>query len=109
MIKMYIGLHVKHPSLLSDFNETGIYRQIFEKHSSTRITFQKIHPVEVELLHTDGRTDGRANMTKLIFALRNFAKVPKNKPHLKTRPSKQEFMKQTFSSVQAVFFLQYTL
>jgi hypothetical protein len=27
-----------------------------------------------ELFHAEGRTDGRTNMTRLIFALRNFAK-----------------------------------
>jgi hypothetical protein len=36
--------------------------------------FVKIHPVGVELLHAGGRTD----MTKLIVAIRNFAKAPKN-------------------------------
>jgi hypothetical protein len=53
--------------------------------------FMKIHPVEVELLHTEGRTDGRTNMTKLIVVFCNFANAPKNAlfiPHLKTRPSK---------------------
>jgi hypothetical protein len=68
----------------------------------------KIHPVEVELLQTDGRTA----MTKLIVVFRNFANAPKNAlfiAHLKTRPSKQGFMKQTCPSLQAVFFFQYTL
>ena len=32
------------------------------------------HPMGAELFHADGRTD----MTKLIVAFRNFAKVPKN-------------------------------
>ena len=34
----------------------------------------KIRPVGAELFHVDGRTD----MTKLIFALRSFAKESKN-------------------------------
>jgi len=34
----------------------------------------KIHPVRAELFHTDKQ----ANTTKLIFAFRNFANVPKN-------------------------------
>jgi hypothetical protein len=74
--------------------------------------FMKIHPVEVELLHMDGRTDGRTNITKLIVVFRNFANAPIKAlflAHLKTRPSKQGFMKQICSSVQAVFFLQYIL
>jgi len=47
---MCIGLHVKYPLFLSDFNETCF-------------------------MWTDGRTD----MTKLIVAFRNFAKAPKNR------------------------------
>jgi hypothetical protein len=30
--KMYIGLHVHYPLLLSDFNETWISWQVFEKY-----------------------------------------------------------------------------
>jgi hypothetical protein len=37
----------------------------------------KILPVGAELLHTDGRKDGRTDITKLIVAFRNFAKTPK--------------------------------
>jgi hypothetical protein len=43
--------------------------------------FIKIHPVESELLHadgqTDGRTGGRTDMTKLTVAFRNFENAPK--------------------------------
>ena len=34
----------------------------------------KIRPVGAEFFHADGQTD----MTKLIIAVRNFAKAPKN-------------------------------
>ena len=52
-------------------------RQIFEK--NTKISdFMKIRPVGAELFHTDGQTDGRTDMTKLIVAFRNFANAPKN-------------------------------
>jgi len=37
----------------------------------------KIPPVGVELLHADGRTDGRTDVMKLIVTFRNFAKVHK--------------------------------
>ena len=38
MIKMYIGLHVKYPLFLSDFNETCIFStQIFEKSSNIKL------------------------------------------------------------------------
>jgi len=37
----------------------------------------KIRPVRAELFHANGRTDGQAEMTKLIAAFRNFANSPK--------------------------------
>jgi hypothetical protein len=104
---MYIGLHVKYPLLLSDFNETCIYREIFEKSSS--IKFHENPSSEVELLHTVRRKDKHDEANSRF---RNFANAPKTAlflAHLKTRPSQQGFMKQTCPSVQAVFFLQYTL
>jgi len=61
---MYIGLHVQSPFLLSDFNTVLIFS----------IDFTKIRPAGAELLHVDGRTD----MAKLIFALRNFPNAHKN-------------------------------
>jgi hypothetical protein len=33
----------------------------------------KASPGEAELFHADGRTDGRADTTKLIVTIRNFA------------------------------------
>jgi len=45
--------------------------------------FMKIHPVGAELFRaigrSDGRTDRRENMTKLIVAFRNFANAPPQK------------------------------
>jgi hypothetical protein len=65
---MYIGLHVKYPLLLSDFNENWIISTDFSK--NTQISnFTKIRPAGAELFDADGRTD----MTKLVVALRNFA------------------------------------
>jgi hypothetical protein len=40
----------------------------------------KIHPVGDELFHADRWTDGQTNMTKLIFAFRNFTNGHKNRP-----------------------------
>ena len=37
----------------------------------------KIRPVEAELFHADGRTDGRTGRTKLIAAFGNFVKALK--------------------------------
>jgi len=72
---MYIGLHVKYRLFLSDFNETRIFSTNFRKKIQIS-NFMKIRLVAAELFHADGRTD----MTKLIVAYRNFAKVPKNVP-----------------------------
>jgi hypothetical protein len=38
----------------------------------------KIRLLGAELFHSDGRTDGQADMTKLIVAFRNFANAPTN-------------------------------
>ena len=37
----------------------------------------KIRPAVAELVHGDGRTDGRTDMTKLLVDFRNFANAPK--------------------------------
>jgi len=70
---MYIGLHVKYPQFLSDFNETSILstdcQQIFQYQISCK-------SVQWEPSFSM-RTDGRKDMTKLIFALRSFANEPK--------------------------------
>ena len=54
---MYIGLHVKCPFLLSDFNETLKFINRFLKNNQATY-FTKIHPVGAELFYADGRTDG---------------------------------------------------
>jgi hypothetical protein len=38
----------------------------------------KIRPVEADLVPAQGRAGRQTDMAKLIFALRNFAKAPKN-------------------------------
>jgi hypothetical protein len=38
----------------------------------------KIRPVEFDLFHAGGRTDGQTELTKLIFALLDFAGTPNN-------------------------------
>jgi hypothetical protein len=77
---MYIGLHVKYPLFLSDFNETWIFFDTFFKNTKTTY-LRKIRSVGAELFHadrgTDGRMDGRTDMTKLIVAFRNFTNAPK--------------------------------
>jgi hypothetical protein len=49
---MYIGLHVKYPSFLSDFNETDFQNIL---HTSN---FMKLQPVGATLFQADGWMDG---------------------------------------------------
>ena len=70
---MYIGLYVKYPLFLSDFNETWNFFDRFSKNHQ-KSNFIKIRPVGVELFYADGRTD----MKKLIVAFRNLGNAPKN-------------------------------
>jgi len=67
------------------FNISG---QFFETNSQ-KPNFMKIYPVEVKLFHADRRTGGRTNsrrdITKLIVALRNFAKAPNQEYNTETR------------------------
>jgi hypothetical protein len=65
---MYIGIHAKYPSFLSNSNETYFFLNKFSKDIEIS-NFMKIRPVGAELFHTDRQTD----MTKLIVAFRNFA------------------------------------
>jgi hypothetical protein len=64
---MYIGPHVELLLFLSDLNETLIFLT----------DLMKNRPVVAELFHTDGRTDGQTDMTKLIFAFRKRAEASK--------------------------------
>jgi aromatic ring-opening dioxygenase LigB subunit len=67
---MYIGLHVKYPLLLSDFNETSSYLDTFPKNSQI-LNFMKIRPVGAKLSYGDERTD------KSLFA--TLRKAPKRR------------------------------
>ena len=55
---MYIGLHVKCPLFLSDFNQNGIFSKCFRKKKSN-IKAVKIRTVEAECLHADKQEDGQ--------------------------------------------------
>ena len=57
MMKLCIGLHVKYTLSLSDFSETLICRQIFEKTGISNFT--KICSAGAELFHAEGRTDDK--------------------------------------------------
>jgi hypothetical protein len=69
---MYLGFHKEFPLFLSHFKETWIfYIYFFEKY--LYIHLYETRPVGLELFHVSGQTD----MTKLLFAVRNFAKAAK--------------------------------
>jgi hypothetical protein len=71
VIKNYIGIHVKHPLFLYDFNYTNFLERFPKNYKVPNL--MKIRPVGAELFHAYEQTD----MTKLIIAFRNFAKAPK--------------------------------
>ena len=64
---MYIGLHVKYPLFLSDFNETKIFSADFSKNPQVTNSMKTL-TVGAELFHADARTDKETNMTKRIVA-----------------------------------------
>jgi len=72
---MYIGLHVKYPVFLSDFNESEFYRQILETYPNAK--FHE-NPFSGNQVVPCGQTDGRTEMSKLIVAFRSVANAPIN-------------------------------
>jgi hypothetical protein len=56
-------------------------RQILEKYSSVK--FNENPPGGYRVVSC-GRTEGQADMTKLIVAFRNFVNAPKNVPPIRT-------------------------
>jgi len=73
MIKnIYIGLHVKYPLYLSDFNDTEFSWQFLIHNQISN--FMEICPVRAEFFSANGQTD----IMKLIVTFFSFANVPKN-------------------------------
>jgi hypothetical protein len=72
--KLYIGLTVKHQLFFSDCNETWTFWTDFR--NMLKSNFMKI--LSVGSGRTDGQTDGRSNMTKVIVASRSFARASEN-------------------------------
>jgi hypothetical protein len=77
--QMSIGLHVKYPLFLPDFNQT----LIFSKNPHIQ-NLTKIHPVAAELFHADGCTNRHTTM--LTVARSNFGTAPKRVPSRKVFP-----------------------
>ena len=66
---MYIGLRVKYPLFLSEFNETWTSSTDFLTTLKYKISWSRV---------VSTRTDGRTDMTKLVIVFRNFVHAPKN-------------------------------
>ena len=65
--KMYIGVHVKWPLFLYDFNGTWIFLQdIFRKKKKTPqiSNFMKIRPVGDENFHVDGHDEANSRLSQ---------------------------------------------
>jgi hypothetical protein len=56
MIKNYIGVHVKYPLFLSEFNESLLFLTGFREILKIS-NIMKIPPLGAELFNADGRTD----------------------------------------------------
>ena len=52
---MYVGLHVKYPLFLSDFNQTTIFLDRLSTNPQIS-NFMNIRPVGAEFFHADGQT-----------------------------------------------------
>jgi hypothetical protein len=72
--KIYIGVHVKYPLFLPDFNETWVFSTDFRKILIFRISWKSAQWEPSCSMRTAVRTD----MTKLIVDFRSFAKASKN-------------------------------
>ena len=70
--KNNIGLHLKYPSLTSDFNEAWIFPIEFRK-LSDNFRFHE-NPSSASQAVPCGRADGRTGIMNRIVAFRNFAK-----------------------------------
>jgi hypothetical protein len=63
---MYIGLHVKYPLFLSDFNQTKLFDR-FSK--NTQILLHENASVGAELFRVDGQTDEHDEATSRLFVI----------------------------------------
>jgi hypothetical protein len=75
---MYIGLHVKYPLFLSDCNETLTFSTDFRKILKCQMSLKSLQWET----SCSMRTDGQADVTKLVVAFCDFANAPNDQPAL---------------------------
>jgi len=71
---LFIGLHVRYPIFLSDFNRTWIFSTDFRKYPDIRFVE---NPSSGSRVIPCGRMERRTDMRKLTVALRIFANASK--------------------------------
>ena len=81
---------VKWPLVLLYFNKTWISSTDFRKIQKCKITWKSIQWEPNCSMRTDGRTDGRSDMTKLIVGFRNSANAHKDTAGHMWRKQKQK-------------------
>ena len=75
--KMNIGLRVKYPLFLSNFNNLILSTDFGKKTLKYQISWKPVPWKPNCSMRKEGRTDRWTDMTKIIVAFRNFAKAPK--------------------------------
>jgi hypothetical protein len=76
---MYIGLHVKYPLFLSDFNKIWIFTSDFRKVLKYQIAWNSFQWEPSYFVRTDGLTDGYDEGKSLFAILRTLLKIKKKK------------------------------
>jgi hypothetical protein len=61
VLKMYVGLCVKYPLILSDLNETCIFLRSYSKIRKYLISYKSVQWEPSNSMRTGGRMDGRRN------------------------------------------------
>ena len=74
LLKMYMGIRVKDPSFLSNFNETWISATVLRKILKHNFSWKSAQIEPSCSMRTDRQTD----KTKLIFAFDNIVNAPQN-------------------------------